>query len=430
MVGGAALTALLLSPEGRAALVGGRPGQVVKLVRLTLRWTQQDLAARSGWSQSTISRIEDDKTRGARDIDVLADLARALGIPCSVLYQAGEGDRGRSLDGMDRRDVLARTLALAVAALLPQGVATAGRIDTAQVAQCWTALHRLVELDDQHGGTEVYQMAAAMARRLQEALQRGSYRSEVGRELQAVTAATTEHAAWLAYDAGRADRARQWWLETCHLADLSGIPDSRVTALASMSRQAGDDPHRGSETVDLAHAARAAAGYQASPTLLSLLAAREAVGHAWTGDRAAATSSIAQARTWLDQGRRGDEPFWLDFWGPADLASYESRVALALGQGKPALGAARAALAANDAEAYPRNHTLYTVGLGSVLTRVGLFDEAIAVTSDAVQRMDAMRGCGRAVTQLHHTVELLGRQNYPPATSFAAAARQLLPASA
>jgi len=42
----------------------------------------------------------------------------------------------------------------------------------------------------------------------------------------------------------------------------------------------------------------------------------------------------------------------------------------------------------------------------------------------------AMRGCGRALTQLHHTIDLLGRQNYPPATSFAAAARPLLPASA
>jgi hypothetical protein len=65
-----------------------------------------------------------------------------------------------------------------------------------------------------------------------------------------------------------------------------------------------------------------------------------------------------------------------------------------------------------------------------VLTRVGQFDEAIAVTSDAVHRMDAMRGCGRALIQLRYTIDLLGRQNYPPATSFAAAARQLLPASA
>lgn len=95
MDGWATLTALLRSPEGRAALTGDTSGQLVKLVRLTLRWTQQELADRSGWSQSTISRIEDDKTRGARDIDVLADLARALGIPYSALYQAGGGDQCR-----------------------------------------------------------------------------------------------------------------------------------------------------------------------------------------------------------------------------------------------------------------------------------------------------------------------------------------------
>lgn len=40
MDGCAALTALLLSPEGRAALVGGTPGQVVKLVRLSCFWAR------------------------------------------------------------------------------------------------------------------------------------------------------------------------------------------------------------------------------------------------------------------------------------------------------------------------------------------------------------------------------------------------------
>lgn len=31
-----------------------------------------------------------------------------------------------------------------------------------------------------------------------------------------------------------------------YVAELPGTPDSRVTALASMAQQAGDDPHRGS----------------------------------------------------------------------------------------------------------------------------------------------------------------------------------------
>jgi hypothetical protein len=53
-----------------------------------------------------------------------------------------------------------------------------------------------------------------------------------------------------------------------------------VSALAMMALQASNTPGGGRETVDLAHAARTAAGDQATPILLSLLTAREAVGHA------------------------------------------------------------------------------------------------------------------------------------------------------
>ncbi len=285
---------------------------------------------------------------------------------------------------------LSGAVALAVTSLLPQGVATPGHIDATAAADCWTALRRLVELDDHQGGATVYQMAAGMARRLEDALRRGSYLPSVGHELHSVTAATMEHAAWLAYDAGWQDQARYWWLETCHLADLAGVPEARVTALTSMALQASDDPARGRDTVALVQAARATAQDRATPAVLSLLAAREAVGHARIGDRRAAVSSIAEARRRLDLGRRGDEPFWLDFWGPADLAWHETRVALALGLGKSAERAARAALMSADATAFPRNHTLYAVRLGTVLTRLGQLDEAMSVTSDALQQVNAV----------------------------------------
>ncbi len=268
-----------------------------------------------------------------------------------------------------------------------------------------------------------------MARQLQDALSRGSYSPSVGRELHNVTAATMEHAGWLAYDAGWQHRARHWWLEACHLADLADVPDARVTALASMALQALNDPGRGRETIALAQAARTAAQDRATPMLLSLLAAREAVGHAQTGDRRAAVSSIAQSHRWLDQGRKGDDPFWLDFWGPADLAWHETRVTLATGKGKSAEAAARAALASVDAEAFPRNHALYAAHLGSILTRLGQLDEAISVTSEAVYRVHAVRGSGQTVSNLHHTIDLLGQQQYMPARTFATAARRLLPAS-
>ena len=151
-----------------------------------------------------------------------------------------------------------------------------------------------------------------------------------------------------------------------------------------------DGPRAGGR--ELAQAARAAAGDGASPVLLSLLAAREAVGLAQAQDSVGASAAVAEARRWLDLGRRGDEPLWLDFWSPADLACHETRTALALGRPQIAERAARAALASADRDAFPRNHTIYTVRLASVLTRVGQLDEAIDVTSRAVQNADLLRG--------------------------------------
>jgi transcriptional regulator with XRE-family HTH domain len=424
-----AIAAVLISPQGRAAVAAGETGTLIRLMRQAAGWNQQDLADRSGYSQATISRLERGVSRAARDTVILTDIAQALGVPPTALGVSGQANPSPILDGVERRDFLGGAAGLAVTVLLPRDVATPGRIDAAQAAQCRTALRRLFELDDRQGGATVYQVAEGMALRLQDALRQGSYLPSVGLELQSVTAATMEHAGWLAYDAGWPQRARHWWLETCHLAGLAGLPDIRVTALASMSLQTSHAPGGGRETVDLARAARAAAGDQATPLLLSLLAAREALGHARIGDRSAATSAVAESRQWLDQGRRGDEPFWLDFWGPADLAAHEITVALATGQGQLAETAARRALASVNAEAFPRNHVSYASYLGSVLIRRGQLDEAIAVTSDVVQRVDAVGGSGRIVTRLNRNVDLLGQQDYPPAKTFATAARRLLPAS-
>jgi hypothetical protein len=66
------------------------------------------------------------------------------------------------------------------------------------------------------------------------------------------------------------------------------------------------------------------------------------------------------------------------------------------------------------------------VRLGTVLTHLGQFDEAISVTRTAVQGVYAVRGSGRIVADLRRTVDMLGKQNYPPARTFATAARRLI----
>ncbi|MGH3866490.1 MAG: hypothetical protein ACRDQ4_10205 [Pseudonocardiaceae bacterium] len=66
--------------------------------------------------------------------------------------------------------------------------------------------------------------------------------------------------------------------------------------------------------------------------------------------------------------------------------------------------------------------------MGLVLTQRGQLDQAISVTTEAIQTVHAVRGSGRVVASLHRTVDLLGQQKYPPAATFAATARHLLPA--
>ncbi|MGH3924547.1 MAG: hypothetical protein ACRDTT_17090, partial [Pseudonocardiaceae bacterium] len=119
--------------------------------------------------------------------------------------------------------------------------------------------------------------------------------------------------------------------------------------------------------------------------------------------------------------------FWLDFWGPADLAFHETRVALASRQGASAEAAARTALASVDAVSFPCSHTKYAANLGAILTQRGQLDEAISVTSQAIQAVHTVRMSGLVIADLHRTVDLLEQQKYPPATTFATAARRLLP---
>lgn len=140
MADASAIAAALVSPRCRAAVASGDAGTAVRLIRQAVGWNHHDLASRSGYSQATISRLERGASRAARDTAVLTDLAQALGVPPAVLGVASGQDQRPILDDVERRDLLGGTVALAVTALLPQGVATPGRIDADTTAQCWTAL--------------------------------------------------------------------------------------------------------------------------------------------------------------------------------------------------------------------------------------------------------------------------------------------------
>jgi transcriptional regulator with XRE-family HTH domain len=342
---------------------------------------------------------------------------------------SGRAEGGQAAPRRD--DPLTARLTVAAATALPAALRrdVPGRVDITTVEACWTALHHLYELDARRGGVAGYDLTKGMARRLLHVLTTATYSTATGRRLRGVTAAFAVHAGWQAYDAGQHANARHWWLETLHLCGLGiGAEDSRTAALACMSLQVGHHPNRGREAAELARAAAASAGRDASGLLVSLLSAREAVGTARDGDRYGTAHALGRARARFEEGGNGDEPEWLRFWNTADLACHEMRAALYEGRDADAERAARHALAHADTETMPRNATIYGAYLGGVLTQVGKLDEAIRVTQDAVEWASALQS-PRINRHLHMTLDLLGQQPYTPARVFSATARRLVPAA-
>jgi transcriptional regulator with XRE-family HTH domain len=429
--------ALLASARAREAVLRGDAGTLIRLAREARGWRQSDLGDRAGYSQATISRLENGHGR-ITDVGVLTNLANLLGLPrCAVgLAPAEDGTEalpaGRNVEDVKRSEFLRGVLGAATALALPAVVAddVPGRVDQRTVRECRVALGRLYDLDNRLGGAAVYGITAHVVERMRNTLARASYHPESGAALHEIAAAAAEHAGWLSFDAGRPGPARRWWLEALHMADLGGARQVRITALVSMALQAADSPRPldGREAVNLVQAARSTVGNDRVPRLSSLLAAREALGHARSGDRTAALHALATSERLLDTTPVDDEPAWLRFWNPADLACHQARVALFLGDIPSAEKAARTALACADEPAYPRNHALYSARLASVLARAGKLDESIAIATPVVARVNAF-GSRRIRADLHDTVCVLDRQPYyPPAAEFTAWSRKFLAA--
>ena len=422
----------LASPVGRRAVETGDAGTLIRLVREAIGMTQSDLGKEAGYSQPTICRLEKNAGRIA-EIKVRARLADILSIPRSALglaTSAAEPAPQRTVSDMRRSQFLRGMVGAATSLALPVELSsdTKKRITMRTVRGCSAALDRLYELDERHGGATIYALATQMVNEIRSTLGTASYTDIVGTELRCLAAATAEHAGWLAFDAGRADDARRWWLEALHFADRAENADARVTALSSMALQActSANPADGREAVDLMEVGRRSTR-QMTPRLKSLMSARQAVGHAKDANKKAAFKAISEAEKSLVSDRPADdEPTWLHFWGPADLHCHRARAFLLLGDAVRAEEAALAAQQASDEALYPRNHTIYSALRARALVESGKIDEAIATATPVVARVSTL-GSKRIVAEARTTVKLLGQApNYGPAASFTSWANKLL----
>jgi transcriptional regulator with XRE-family HTH domain len=329
-----------------------------------------------GLDQAALSKHENGHKRpGPRNRELYCDLygvgAAELGF--RVALPAGNGEH----EDVDRREFLTGAAGFIASASLTPQVPTR-RLGSGDLARLRQSVTQLYALSEQHGEGAVYGPTGRVFYRLRSLVEHARYDPTTGRALRELTAQAARRMGTLEFHAGRHEDARRWWLEALHWARLAESDLISAGTMASMARQASDQ-HRPREVIDLATAAQRTLGRAATPRLKSMLLAREALGHAGTGDAAGARVALYRARGPADEARHDDDQRWLDYYGMADFACHEHRVALMLDDFTAAEDSARTAVAASDPVAYPRDYALDLVNLADVLAQRRKIDESASV---------------------------------------------------
>jgi transcriptional regulator with XRE-family HTH domain len=171
----------------------------------------------------------------------------------------------------------------------------------------------LKDLDNAHGGGVAFPLATAYLRGEVATLLRGSCDEVTGTTLLAAIAETELDTGWFAYDAGDHQLARIYLIHALRMAHAAGSRLLGARIVCAMSHQA---LHVGqvSLSVDLARAARAGAGPEATPRATAMLAAMEAMAHAGARDAARSGQALEDAERALTHATADDgDPDWLDF---------------------------------------------------------------------------------------------------------------------
>lgn len=289
---------------------------------------------------------------------------------------------------VQRRAFMTGSTATVAAALGPAGLALGGaaeaaalrsrRVGEAEVHAVEEAVRKIRLLDDRHGADGLYRRAAAPLRTAYTLLDAGTTtRQTTSDRLHAGAGELAISVGWLAHDSGRFDDARSHYAEALATARVYGDAALEAHAFcntAFLARDAG----RPREAVRAAQAATRAAHHFGSHRLLSLVALREAGGWAGLGDRGGCEQALARAHSLFDRGVGDDDPEWMSFYGPAELAGLEAQCWSALGEWERAAGHARlaAAIASAQTPQFTRNIALYTAELADDLARAGCPDEA------------------------------------------------------
>lgn len=172
---------------------------------------------------------------------------------------------------------------------------------------------RLKDLDNAHGGGVAFPLAVAYLRDEAAALLRGSCDQVTRAALLAAITEAELDAGCFGYDAGDHQLARSYLVHALRMAQAAGSRLLGARIVCALSHQA---LHVGQIrlSVDLARAARAGAGAEATPRATAMLAAMEAMAHGAAGDAVRCDQALSEAGQALARATADDgDPDWLDF---------------------------------------------------------------------------------------------------------------------
>ncbi|MGV9678122.1 helix-turn-helix domain-containing protein [Nocardia sp. NPDC003482] len=368
-------------------------GEVIRRIRMSLGMTQTELGAILGYSQPVISQLEHDG--GAiNDIRVLRRIAKALDVPLAILVVESNEEAD-----VNRRNFL-RASAFGTGAAVAAGAGTATSMDgihlgSTDVAEIVASSNEIHELDMLVGGDRLCRVAASHVRFVEQLLDHGTYTDAVGRDLTSAAAEAMTAAGWVHYDAGRPDRARQYYAKARQTASAAGnvIAESHALLNASLiSFQGGFGPSKPSkqlrprEAVNLAEAAQTSARGGGGPRLRARAAIYEAGAHSTAGDGSAMTNAISRAHR-AYESTRGHDPEWV-YLPPAALAGMTGWSYMRIGDHRTATGYLQEAV--EGTTHWPRENIGWRIKLAENHIQAGELAEGCQILIDHFDQIAGM----------------------------------------
>ncbi|MFF0743092.1 tetratricopeptide repeat protein [Streptomyces sp. NPDC004111] len=290
-------------------------------------------------------------------------------------------------------------------ALVPPGDSSHfRRVGAVEAAAVEGAVRQIRLLDDRHGADTLYRHADKPLQAAYALLDAGTVRRTVSDRLHSGAGELALSVGWLAHDSGRFDEARSHYAEalsTARVAGDAGLEAHAFCNMAFLARDAG----RPREALRAAQAGLRVAGGLGSMRLMSLLTLREAGGWAALGDRTGCVEALVRAKSLFQCGACDDDPEWMSFFGPAELAALEAQCWSALGDWRQAARYAHRAAELQDPH-FARNLALYNAELADDLARAGVPDEAAAVGQRVLDLLEQVQS-SRVHTMLAGTIRTL-----------------------